>query len=401
LKSEQSAFPLIRLSALVDINIGKTPARKESSYWKGIHPWVSIRDMKGDRYIQLTKECITDEGIAKSGIKIVSPNTILFSYKLSIGKVAITKIPLFTNEAIAAFPIRDTSKVDLQYLYYVLREFDFTGGGDRAVMGKTLNKAKLKELQIPLPPLAEQQQIAAILDAADSLRQKDRQLIDHYTILSQSLFLEMFGDPVTNPMGWDIKAADSVIDLLTGYAFKSKDYSSNEDDIHLCGGLIITPSGIDWNKAKFWSRSNLDGLERYRIKQDDIVMAMDRPWISSGFKIHKITKSDKESLLVQRTARIRGKNVNQDFLYFLFKHPAFEKQARTTETTVPHISPNDIRNYELIVPPLDLQNQFAERIKLIEVQKQQAQASLEKSEALFSSLLQRAFTGELTEHLAA
>lgn len=270
--------------------------------------------------------------------------------------------------------------------------------------GANINNLKTEHfnnLQIPLPPLAEQQKIAAILDAADSLRQKDRQLIDHYTTLSQSLFLEMFGDPVTNPNGWEKCPADNYIDLLTGFAFKSNDYSSNENAIHLCGGLIITPTGIDWEKANYWRRDKLEGLERYYIVEGDIVMAMDRPWISSGFKIHKISKSDKESLLVQRTARIRGKNINQDFLFFLYKHSAFERQANTTETTVPHISPKDIRKYELIIPPIALQNEFAKCIEAIEQQKQQAQASLEKSEALFNSLLQRAFKGELTSQRAA
>ncbi len=252
------------------------------------------------------------------------------------------------------------------------------------------------KIKVPVPPIAEQQKIASILDAADNLRQKDQQLIEKYTALSQSLFLEMFGDPVSNPMGWDKSIAENFIDLLTGFAFKSADYSSNKDDINLCGGLIITPSGIEWDKSNYWQRDRLDGLEKYRIIDGDIVMAMDRPWISSGFKIHKITKNDKESFLVQRTARIRGKGINQDFLYFLFKHNAFEKQANTTETTVPHISPKDIRKYELIIPPINLQNQFAERIQSIETQKQLALANLEKSAALFNSLLQRAFKGELT-----
>jgi len=263
---------------------------------------------------------------------------------------------------------------------------------------KAITQKELKSIKIPLPPLAEQQKIAAILDAADQLRQKDQQLIDHYSQLSQSLFLEMFGDPVTNPKGWEKYPADNYIELLTGFAFKSNDYSSNKKDIHLCGGLIITPEGIDWSKANYWPRDKVSSLEKYYLTEGDIVMAMDRPWISTGFKIHKINGSDKKSLLVQRTARIRGKNTNQDFLYFLYKHSAFERQASTTETTVPHISPKDIRKYELIIPPIELQNQFAQHIAKIEQQKQQAQASLEKSEALFNSLLQRAFKGELTSN---
>jgi len=287
-----------------------------------------------------------------------------------------------------------------KYLHFYLNSDNFKNQikkiSNQSVNQASFSSGNLKKLKIPLPSLLEQQKIASVLDAADSLRQKDQQLIEKYNALSQSLFLDMFGDPETNPMRWEKSIADTFIDLLTGFAFKSKDYSNDENDINLCGGLIITPSGIEWNKSNYWRRDKLDGLEKYRIIEGDIVMAMDRPWISSGFKIHKITRNDKESLLVQRTARIRGKNINQDFLYFLFKHTAFEKQAHTTETTVPHISPKDIRKYELIIPPIALQNQFAERIQSIETQKHLAQASLQKSEALFNSLLQRAFKGELT-----
>ena len=285
---------------------------------------------------------------------------------------------------------KDVTILAEKYLYYFFLTLNIPN------TGYNRHYKYLKDTKIPLPPLPEQKKIASILDAADNLRQKDQQLIEKYTALSQSLFLEMFGDPVSNPMGWDKSIAENFIDLLTGFAFKSADYSSNKDDINLCGGLIITPSGIEWDKSNYWQRDRLDGLEKYRIIDGDIVMAMDRPWISSGFKIHKITKNDKESFLVQRTARIRGKGINQDFLYFLFKHNAFEKQANTTETTVPHISPKDIRKYELIIPPINLQNQFAERIQSIETQKQLALANLEKSAALFNSLLQRAFKGELT-----
>jgi type I restriction enzyme, S subunit len=379
---------LVKLDSVCEVIAGQSPP--SSTYNKtgeGI-PFFQGKTDFGELYPVTRMWC-------SEPLKISLPNDILISVRAPVGPTNINNVKACIGRGLSA--IRCSNRIDLKFLLHFLRfnEQKIADKGTGSTF-KAITQKELKLLEIPLLPLAEQQKIAAILDAANSLRQKDQQLVERYTILSQSLFLEMFGDPVTNPMGWEIKAADSVIDLLTGYAFKSKDYSNDKDDIHLCGGLIITPTGIDWNKANLWSRNNLHGLERYRVKDGDIVMAMDRPWISSGFKIHKITESDKNSLLVQRTARIRAKNINQDFLYFLFKHPAFENQANTTETTVPHISPKDIRNYKLIIPPQNLQNQFGEGIKLIEAQKKQAQASLQKSEALFNSLLQQAFTGELT-----
>jgi type I restriction enzyme S subunit len=392
-------FSQVQLLNVCDINNGY--AFKSTLFKSEGVPLLRISNIDNDRVTFGERTVYLDESYLSEYKKFVvnKGDVVIALSGATTGKYGIYELdtPCLLNQRIGIIRSGKSEKLESRYFYFYLRELksEILRKAQGAAQPNISTK-DIGQLKIPLPPLAEQQKIAAILDAADSLRQKDRQLIDHYTALSQSLFLEMFGDPVTNPMGWERHIADKYIDLLTGFAFKSKDYSNNKGDIHLCGGLIITPSGIEWSKANFWKRDALEGLEKYKVMEGDIVMAMDRPWISSGFKIHKITKCDEESFLVQRTARIRGKNINQDFLYFLYKHSAFEKQASTTETTVPHISPNDIRKYELIIPPLDLQNQFAERVQLIEQQKQQAQASLEKSEALFNSLLQRAFTGELT-----
>ena len=381
--------------------IGNGYAFKSPEYRDNGIPLLRISNIANERVsfdkgtIYLDENCL----VTHKDFVVNKGDVLIALSGATTGKYGIYELeePCLLNQRIGIIRSGNSKDLDSKYFYFYLSEL--RSEILRKAQGAAQPNISTKEIgqfKIPLPPLPEQQKIASILDAADNLRQKDQQLIEKYTALSQSLFLEMFGDPVSNPMGWDKSIAENFIDLLTGFAFKSADYSSNKDDINLCGGLIITPSGIEWDKSNYWQRDRLDGLEKYRIIDGDIVMAMDRPWISSGFKIHKITKNDKESFLVQRTARIRGKGINQDFLYFLFKHNAFEKQANTTETTVPHISPKDIRKYELIIPPINLQNQFAERIQSIETQKQLALANLEKSAALFNSLLQRAFKGELT-----
>lgn len=260
---------------------------------------------------------------------------------------------------------------------------------------KHITKKKFDMFKIPFPPLLQQQKIANILDAADALRQTDKALIVKYEELTQALFLDMFGDPVSNPKGWPLVTAENHIDLLTGYAFKSELYSQDPRHTRLCGGLIIMPWGIEWDKSNRWDKLNSGNLDKYLLKTQDIVMAMDRPWIGSGFKIAQIKDKDTPSFLVQRTARIRSKDFNLKFLYYLYNSSAFERHARPTETTVPHISPKDIKSYLLFSAPIKLQNQFAERVALIEEQKTIAQASLIKSEELFNSLLQKAFKGEL------
>ena len=125
----------VKLAAICEINMGKTPSRNEVNYWGGKNSWVAISDLKSDIYISKTKECITDLALKESGIKPVAKGTLLYSFKLSIGKVAITGKEIYTNEAIVALPIKDIKKVDLKYLYYAIQQVDLAGIGDKAVKG--------------------------------------------------------------------------------------------------------------------------------------------------------------------------------------------------------------------------------------------------------------------------
>ena len=193
----------VPLQQICDIQIGKTPSRSVPEYWGGELPWVTISDFAAGRIVTTTQERITRIGAAKSGSKRIPRGTLLLSFKLSLGKRALSGCDLFTNEAIAALHVLDHDVADRDYLYWALGSIDYDRLVDRAAKGKTLNKAKLKILKIPLPPLAEQKRIAGILDAADALRAKRRETLAQLDTLLQSTFHDMFGDPVTNPMGWE------------------------------------------------------------------------------------------------------------------------------------------------------------------------------------------------------
>ena len=157
------------LSEVCEIKLGKTPSRSDKSFWdvekKGSNKWASIADLskvKGKNIFD-TKEYISEKG-AKL-FNHVEANTILMSFKLSIGKLAITTEKIYTNEAIVALPIKD--KITQDFLYYYLQSYDWDkeSENDIKVKGKTLNKEKLKKIKVPVPPIATQQKIVAKLDA--------------------------------------------------------------------------------------------------------------------------------------------------------------------------------------------------------------------------------------------
>ena len=208
----------IKLRQAFDLQMGKTPARNRPDYWNGDHKWISIADIgNAGKFLTKTKESITAAGIDGSGIKVVPQGTVIMSFKLSIGKTAITSEDMYTNEAIMAFIDNGKFAVDTNYLYHLCCGTNWTAGTNKAVMGLTLNKATLLEKEIPLPDINEQHKIATKLDKIDALiaeRQQQLELIDQAV---KSRFVELFGVYPLNPKGWETATIrDIVTDVRYG-----------------------------------------------------------------------------------------------------------------------------------------------------------------------------------------
>ena len=186
----------VRLGDAFELRMGKTPSRKNMAYWRnGKHDWVSIADLGTfDKYVGTTKEQISDLAVTKSGIKPAPANTVLMSFKLSIGKVAITRSPVFTNEAIMALVDKGKYQIDPTFIYHQCKAKDWTAGSNTAVMGKTLNKKTLSETRIYLPGFERQIQIAAELDYLDEQIALANAVSERLDSLVKSRFIEMFGD---------------------------------------------------------------------------------------------------------------------------------------------------------------------------------------------------------------
>lgn len=180
------------ISDFARVEIGGTPARKEPTYWDPLkvtqNRWVAISDLKG-KFITDTKEYISDIGVSNSNVKPVEPGTVLMSFKLTLGRTAIAKVPLFTNEAIAAF--YPDKSAEPEFLYYALPEAALGSAADVAVKGKTLNKKKLNAMHLLLPPLPEQRKIAAILSSVDEAIEKTQAVIDQVQVVKKGLMQEL------------------------------------------------------------------------------------------------------------------------------------------------------------------------------------------------------------------
>ena len=179
---------------LCDIIIGHTPKRNRREFWGGDHPWATIADIKGDEVTE-TKEKISDAGAADCKDRLLPKGTLLFSFKLSIGKTAFAGCDLYTNEAIAGLIPKSTKSVDKRFLKYALSAVELDSGAVQAVKGKTLNLTSMSLLAIPLPPLPEQQRIVARLERQMALVEKARlaaeEMLENISSLKNAILREL------------------------------------------------------------------------------------------------------------------------------------------------------------------------------------------------------------------
>ena len=185
-----------RLEELFDLQMGKTPSRSVTEYWEsGNNKWISIADLsKCGKYIYDTKECLSDIAVSESGIKQIPANTVVMSFKLSIGKTAITSEPMYSNEAIMSFRDRKLVQLLPEYIYYLLLSKNWDDGTNKAVMGKTLNKATLSKVKVNIHSMQEQQEIVYVLNQATALIELHQQQLQKLDELVKARFVEMFGD---------------------------------------------------------------------------------------------------------------------------------------------------------------------------------------------------------------
>jgi len=251
-----------------------------------------------------------------------------------------------------------------------------------------LSRPILEGIQIPFPPLSQQQKIANILDAADALRQNDKVLIAKYDELTQALFLDMFGDPVSNPKGWE---RVELKKLLKNVSKIGRDYSSTNIE-------YVDISSIDNSRNIITSTTNYllyDRPSRAQqiLENGDVLLSTVRP------NLKNIAINNISGLIASTgfyVCRCNNK-INNKYLFEVLKSDSVTNYfvGITAGANYPAVKSSDVSKFLISLPPLDLQNQFVERVAVIEEQKAIAQKSLEHSESLFNSLLQKAFKGEL------
>jgi type I restriction enzyme S subunit len=277
-------------------------------------------------------------------------------------------------------------KADLKYLFYKMQTISI----DRD-LHKRYWISKYSQLNIPLPPLPTQQKIAAILDKADELRQYNKQLIEKYEALTQSLFLDMFGDPVKNEKVWEKMVLGKIAEMASGSTPSRINENNFIGDIPWVKTTEVN-GRIIYKTLEKISKEALKNSSCKLYPKDSIVIAM----YGQGKTRGQIGILGIEAATNQACCVLKPSNkMNFKFLYNTLSELYDDLRSLGRGGNQPNLNLGLLKNYEVINPPIELQIKFAERVQMIEAQKQQALEALEKSEALFQGLLQQAFKGEL------
>ncbi len=360
----------MRLVDVCDFQGGTQPPKSEwiTTPRVGYVRMIQIRDFTQGKesFIEYVKD-------SKTLKKCQEDDIMIGRYGASIGKILTGISGAYNVALVKTIP---SDELDKRYFFHYLNTTYFQNfiqnAGSRAAQAG-FNKEELKDLEIPLPPLSTQKRIAEILDAADALRRKDQELLKKYDELAQAIFIDMFGDPVKNEKGWEVRKLGTVSNMKAGnFISASEIYTDIDDGLYPCYG-----------------GNGLRGFVKSHTHNGDYILIGRQGALCGNVKI-ATGKFHATEHAVVCSPKIE---YNVLWLYFLLGNLNLNKYS--SGAAQPGLNVSTLVNIDLIFAPIKFQNQFAEKLKSIEIQFEKIKGNLLNSNKLFNSLIQKAFKGEL------
>jgi len=396
----------VKLGELANIQIGRTPARKEKDSWEnGSFPWVSISDMKPFGTITETKEKISNYALEKYFKNVSRAGTLLMSFKLTIGRTSILAIDAVHNEAIVSiYPI---GSIDKMYLLYYLPTIDFSKYFDKAVKGNTLNKDKMLVIPIAIPPVEEQKAIAYVLSAVQEAREKTEKVIEAAKELKKSLMKHLFTyGPVSLeeadrinlketeigliPESWEVAKLGEVASVTSGGP-------APQGEEYFTGGSFpfVRVQHIDNTNSR---------IERYDLITEQAVLdyglrlfpkgTIVLPKSGASIFLEKRAMLPVDSFIVSHLCAINSNNNNllQVYLYYVLQQT---RLAANKADNYPTLNLSEIRQAILPLPPLPVQQRIAEILQTVDEKIQAEEKKKQALDNLFNSMLHMLMSGKL------
>jgi restriction endonuclease S subunit len=381
---------------------GGTPKRDKREYWMGgAIPWVTNNELEENKinYMFSTKEKITEKGLKNSSATLIPERSVLLSCTASIGKVGINEIKLATNQQFNSY-VCSGNRVLPEFLAYffltIKQQLEKIAG---TTTFRHIIIPNLEKVNVPLPSLEEQKQIVEILQFADHLREKIKEAKELSDKIVMSEFFDMFGDPATNPKGWEVKKLSEIADINPRNLL-----SESWNDEKEVGFIPMENIDEEIGEIRRVGIKELNQVRsgKTRFKEKDVLFAKITPCVENK-KVALVRNLPSEigfGSTEFHVLRAKDDITVPNFLLYLARTDYVREQAISSMTGTSgrkRVPASFLKNFDVPLPSLDLQQEFAEIVSKLEDKRKKMEEAEEKLEMLYQILLKQAFTGKLTE----
>lgn len=364
---------------------GSTPRTSVEEFWGEGHYWVTPAELDDKTvYVSKTERQITDAALAKAKLQRLPKGTVLLSSRAPIGKVAICDVDMYCNQGFKNCICSDL--VYNKYLFYFLKDKkEYLNSLGRGATFKEISKGIVEKVVVPLPPKPTQLSIVSELDKLNELIRIKKEQLKDYDTLAQSIFYEMFGDPVENERGWEVKKLKDISRKIGDGLHGTPEYSELDTGWYFINGNNLENGCIS---IKSTTKKVTDSVRKeYYIEMDDFTLL-----VSINGTLGKSAFYKGENVILGKSACYikLNKDVNKLFIYEIIRGEYFKRYAESvcTGTTIRNVSLKAMREFPIIYPPLPLQQSFAQKIEQIEQQKAAIQKTITDLETLLAARMQ-------------
>lgn len=384
----------VHLGDVCKVVSGSTPKTGIPEYWNGDIKWITPAEIQEDSfYIYDSVRHITLLGKEKTGLSYMPKGTVILSSRAPIGKTAITGCEMCCNQGFKNLICSD--KIFNEYLYYFLKGKEkYLNSLGRGATFKEISKKIVEDIEIPLPNIKEQKHIATVLGCIDrviSLRQQQLAKLDE---LVKARFVEMFGDMLLNPMAWPEVVLETLADIVSGITKGRKVKEQTLLEVPYMAVSNVKDGYIDWTTVKTILATEQE-IEQYRLFPDDVLMTEggDPDKVGRG----AIIKEPLENCIHQNhifRVRLDKEKILPAFFAEYLQHQKSKRYflgcAKQT-TGIASINMKQLKALPVLLPPLDLQQQFDDFARQIERVRCSIQNCLGQMETLKKALIQQYF----------
>ncbi len=379
-----------KIKDIAVIYSGTTPSTSKAEFWNGEIKWITPAELEDGHnwYVNDTERKITEAAIKGKNLKLLSPGTVLLSSRAPIGKVALVGAQMCTNQGFKNIEC-DRSVINPEYLYFwLLGKKEYLNSLGRGATFKEISKTVVENILVPIPKLEIQEKIVRVLRSSLNLIEKRKKQILALSSLTESIFLEMFGDAFLNPKGFEMRQIEDVAEIIKGITYKPEEVTND-------GMIVLRSSNIQGSQfdTKDLVRVSKKVDEKYWVKANDILMCNRNGSARLVGKVAKIPDSKEQMTFGTFMTIIRSPYF--EYLFTFFQTEAFRRQIQM-ETTVAinQISLPLLKSVKVPLPPSDLQNQFINIVQQVEKSKFTLRKSLEELEINFNALMQKSFNSK-------